>query len=361
METTHRVHVGDARSMAEVEDDSVELVVTSPPYPMIEMWDDLFADLDPAIGDRLDAGDGEAAFERMHAVLDDVWAEVERVLIDGGVACVNVGDATRTIGGRFRVYPNHSRIVRAFEDRGFDPLPEILWRKPANSAAKFMGSGMLPPSAYVTLEHEYVLVFRNGARREFEPGSERRYASAYFWEERNRWFSDVWTGVRGELQALDGGDLRERSAAYPFEIPYRLITMYSVHGDTVLDPFWGTGTTSLAAMAAARDSVGYELDGEFAGVFAERIEEIPDISREVVEARLADHREFVARRREDGEEFAYDAAHYEFPVTTKQERRIRLYAATDVREKARDGDEGGDGGGAYVVTHEPVDGDGDAA
>jgi len=348
METTHRVHVGDARSMSEIDDDSVELVVTSPPYPMIEMWDDLFADLDPAIGEHLNAGGGEAAFERMHAVLEEVWDEVKRVLVDGGIACVNVGDATRTIGGRFRVYPNHSRIVRAFGDLGFEPLPEVLWRKPANSAAKFMGSGMLPPSAYVTLEHEYVLVFRNGERREFEPGATRRYESAYFWEERNQWFSDVWTGVRGGLQALEKGDLRERSGAYPFEIPYRLINMYSVYGDTVLDPFWGTGTTSLAAIAAGRNSVGYELDGEFAGVFEGRVAEAAELSRDVAEARLADHREFVAQRREDGEEFDYDAEHYDIPVTTKQERRIRLYVATDVREEDEDG--------TYVVSHEPVDG-----
>jgi DNA modification methylase len=345
METTHRVHVGDARSMAEIEDDSVELVVTSPPYPMIEMWDDLFSDLDPTVGDHLDAGDGEAAFERMHRVLDDVWTEVGRVLVEGGIACVNVGDATRKVDESFRVYPNHSRIVTAFEELGFDPLPEILWRKPANSAAKFMGSGMLPPNAYVTLEHEYVLVFRNGTRREFEPGAERRYESAYFWEERNRWFSDVWTEIRGELQSLDRGELRERSAAYPFEIPYRLTNMYSVYGDTVLDPFWGTGTTSLAAMVAGRNSVGYELDEAFAGVFEERVPAVPGMSRDVVGARLDDHREFVAERRDAGEAFEYEADHYDVPVTTKQEESIRFYAVAGVRETEH----------GYRAVHEPVD------
>jgi len=349
METQHRVVVGDSRRLDDVKDGTVDLVVTSPPYPMIEMWDDVFSDLDPAIGDALDAGEGRRAFELMHEQLNAVWSEVSRVLRAGGIACVNVGDATRTVDGSFRVYGNHSRVVDAFEERGFDPLPEILWRKPTNSAAKFMGSGMLPPNAYVTLEHEYVLVFRNGGKsRSFEPGADRRYEAAYFWEERNQWFSDVWTGVRGGLQALEKGDLRERSGAYPFEIPYRLINMYSVYGDTVLDPFWGTGTTSLAAIAAGRNSVGYELDGEFAGVFEGRVAEAAELSRDVAEARLADHREFVAQRREDGEEFDYDAEHYDIPVTTKQERRIRLYVATDVREEDEDG--------TYVVSHEPVDG-----
>jgi DNA modification methylase len=346
METRHRVVVGDARDLDRVADDSVELVVTSPPYPMVELWDDCFADLDPRIGRRLEAGDGRGAFDLMHEQLSKVWAEVDRVLVDGGIACVNVGDATRTVGDAFRVYQNHSRIVEAFESLGFDPLPEVLWRKPVNSGTKFMGSGMLPPNAYVTLEHEYVLVFRAGPeRRRFEPGADRRYASAYFWEERNRWFSDVWTDVNGELQALDHGDLRERSAAYPVEIPYRLINMYSVRGDTVLDPFWGTGTTSLAAMAAARHSVGYEIEPAFADLFEERVAAASDLSRAAARRRLDAHRAFVADRREAGETFDYEATHYDFPVRTKQERDLRLYAVEDVTAVA-------DG---YRVAHAPVE------
>jgi len=225
-----------------VDDDSVELVVTSPPYPMIEMWDDLFAELDPAVADHLDAGDGQAAFEAMHEQLARVWTEVERVLVDGGIACVNVGDATRTVDDSFRVFQNHSRVVDAFEGLGFEPLPEILWRKPVNSAAKFMGSGMLPPNAYVTLEHEYVLVFRN---RQGSQGLRARVGSAL---RRGVLLGGAQPvvqrrlgGRHGEHQALDHGELRSRSAAYPFEIPYRLINMYSVYGDTVLDPFWGRG------------------------------------------------------------------------------------------------------------------------
>ncbi|USZ69246.1 site-specific DNA-methyltransferase [Halorussus salilacus] len=347
METEHRVVAGDSRRLERVEDDSVELVVTSPPYPMIEMWDDLFAELDPAVGDRLDDGDGRAAFELMHEALGEVWDEVERVLVEGGIAAVNVGDATRKVDDSFRVYQNHSRIVDAFEDRGFEPLPELLWRKPVNSATKFMGSGMIPPNAYVTLEHEYVLVFRNGRdSRAFEPEAERRYNAAYFWEERNRWFSDLWTDVTGEFQSLDHGDLRERSAAYPFEVPYRLVNMYSVYGDTVLDPFWGTGTTSLAAMTAGRNSVGYEMDEEFVEVFDDRVADVPRVSREVIGKRLDNHREFVAERREDGESFKYDAENYDFPVTTKQEKPIRFYEVENV-EATEEG---------YRAVHESVDG-----
>ena len=107
MQTAHELRVGDARTF-ELPPESVDLVVTSPPYPMVEMWDDLFTDLNPAVGRHLDGGDGQAAFDAMHEQLDAVWAEVERVLVDGGIACVNVGDATRTVGEGFRVYQNHS-------------------------------------------------------------------------------------------------------------------------------------------------------------------------------------------------------------------------------------------------------------
>jgi DNA modification methylase len=283
----------------------------------------------------------------MHAVLDAVWDEVTRVLAPGGIACVNVGDATRTVE-RFRVYHNHARVARALAERGLEPLPDVLWRKPANSAAKFMGSGTLPPNAYVTLEHEYVLVFRNGARRSFEPGADRRYEAAYFWEERNEWFSDVWTDVRGELQALDrdgADDLRDRTAAYPLEIPYRLVCMYSTYGDRVLDPFWGTGTTTLAAMAAARDSVGVEIAPDLVRAFEDRVGEVPAIARRVAERRLRDHAAFVRQRRENGEEFAHRAEHYDTPVVTKAERSIRLYAVDSVTETPE----------GYRVHHEPVE------
>ena len=327
MRTEHALHVGDARELA-LADGSVELVVTSPPYPMIEMWDEVFADLDSRVETALEIGDGDAAFEHMHAILDDVWAELERVLSDGGIACINVGDATRTLADRFKVYPNHVRITRAFRELGFDPLPDVLWRKPANSAAKFMGSGMVPPNAYPTLEHEHVLVFRKGGPRSFEPQAERRYQSAYFWEERNRWFSDLWTDIRGTTQPLESDDLRERSGAFPFALPYRLINMFSTYGETVLDPFWGTGTTTLAAIIAGRDSVGYEIDDRFIEAFPDRLDGLAEFSREVLAGRLDAHREFVKRVGPD--ELSYTAEHYDVPVRTKQERRLRFYAVESI-------------------------------
>ncbi|MBS1263501.1 MAG: Modification methylase MthZI [Methanonatronarchaeales archaeon] len=347
METKHRVVIGDSRELDRVEDDSVELIVTSPPYPMIEMWDEMFEEINPSIGRHLTNGNGRSAFDLMHEELAKTWREVNRAIADGGIACINTGDATRRVDGSFRVYPNHARVIEEFENLGFEPLPDILWRKPTNSAAKFMGSGMIPPNAYATLEHEYLLIFRKGEQqRTFEPEYEPRYNSAYFWEERNEWFSDVWKDVKGALQTLDNNELRQRSAAFPFEIPYRLINMYSMYGDTVLDPFWGTGTTSLAAMVAGRNSVGYELEEEFTEVFEDRVTGVDKMTRQVVTERLDQHKEFVRDRQNDGEGPGYTADNYSFPVMTKQEKQMQFYTAEKVERNKN----------TYTVTHEKVEG-----
>ena len=153
-ETIHRFIVSDARDLHLLTDNCVDLVVTSPPYPMIQMWDDLFMHLSPDIETAMKAEEGSNAFELMHRELDKIWRELHRVLRSGSFACINIGDAVRTIGGNFRLFPNHSRIIRSCSEIGFDCLPVILWRKQTNAPNKFMGSGMLPAGAYVTLEHE---------------------------------------------------------------------------------------------------------------------------------------------------------------------------------------------------------------
>lgn len=331
--------------MAEIDDESVELVVTSPPYPMIEMWDDTFASLNSDIGEHLARGHSDVAFGLMHEELSATWDEVARVLVDGGIACINVGDATRTFNGDFELFPNHAKVIEWFRDNGFRVLPDILWRKPTNSGAKFMGSGMLPPNAYVTLEHEYLLIFRKGDPRTFEPGADRRYGSAYFWEERNEWFSDVWEGITGERQTLPDDDLRARSGAFPFAVPYRLINMYSLYGDTVVDPFWGTGTTTVAAMAGARHSIGYEREPEFIAAFDERLDSVASLSRSVIRDRLHRHEHFIADRQDAGNDVSYEATHYDVPVVTKQEQAIRFFCVSDVRRDDR----------LVTIEHEPFE------
>ncbi len=305
---------------------SVHLVVTSPPYPMIEMWDAVFAAQDATIGAALGKNDGWSAFRTMHAVLDRVWTEVHRVLVDGGIACINIGDATRTIRDDFALYPNHARVLTALLKLGFTPLPAILWRKQTNAPNKFMGSGMLPTGAYVTLEHEYVLIVRKGSRREFLSGQakSRRRGSSFFWEERNTWYSDVWFDLKGATQKLSRRNARDRSGAFPLELPYRLISMFSVKGETVLDPFAGTGTTTLAAAATARNSVGYEIDPNLAALVGDGMKSIVRVANARIDERLETHAAFVTDRFEAKGRFGYRNAHYGFPVVTRQEVELLL-------------------------------------
>lgn len=334
MNTTHTLHLGDARRMPAVANDSVHLVVTSPPYPMVTMWDEVFAGMVPAAGQHLAAEQGMAAFEAMHSALDAVWAECHRVLVSGGFACINIGDATRSLGGEFCLYPNHARILMALVRLGFTPLPDILWRKPTNAPNKFMGSGMLPAGAYVTYEHEYILIVRKGGKRGFSDEEAKiRSRSAMFWEERNVWFSDVWADLPGSRQRLAKEGLRERSAAFPLELPYRLIHMYSLQGDTVLDPFVGTGTTMAAALAAGRSSVGHEFAADFRPLVAESMEKAVAEGRERVSARLAAHAEFVAKREAAGKAFKHVSKLYGFPVITRQEIEMVLPVPEGLRRR----------------------------
>jgi DNA modification methylase len=342
MITEHRLFFKDSRQMSDVAAGSVRLTVTSPPYPMIEMWDPQFCCLSPGVKSALDSGDGKLAHELMHRELDRVWREVDRATAPSGIVCVNVGDATRALNGAFRLYPNHTRIARFFQEAGYDELPSILWRKQTNKPNKFMGSGMLPPNAYVTLEHEHILIFRKGGTRAFSPedGPARR-RSAYFWEERNAWFSDIWDDLKGTQQRLNGS--RERSAAYPFDLPSRLIHMFSVQGDHVLDPFLGTGTTTFAAMAAGRNSTGYEVDPGLRQAIGVRMEGLKGLCDTMVSERLARHVTYVRTRSLDGGKApAYRSKAYGFPVVTGQETEIELPVIKEIRSS----------GDRYIVTYE---------
>ena len=256
----YRVVIGDSREMAEVNDGSIHLIVTSPPYPMVAIWDDFFTEV------------SASTYDAMHEYLNQVWREVERVLVPGGIACINIGDATRTRDGLFHLYPNHSRIIENFEKLGFVTLPYVLWKKPTTKPhykgkGAFLGSGFLPPNAYVTLDMEYILIFRKGPPRSFPPKDPDRYKSRFTKRERDEWFSQVWK-VQGVRQSVDG--LERRVAAFPEEIPRRLIRMFSVLGDLVLDPFLGSGTSLKAAMELSRRFVGYEKLKEMTEIIREK-------------------------------------------------------------------------------------------
>ena len=269
MQTKHKIIIANSQKMPELTDSSIHLVVTSPPYPMIKMWDTQFATINPQIAklwQKLEANGEEETvtriYDTMHETLARTWRETYRVLIDGGIACINIGDATRTLNGNFHLFPNHSRIIEHCEKAGFTTLPYILWKKPTTKPkykgkGAFLGSGFLPPNAYVTLECEFILIFRKGKLRQFPPKDPRRYESAFTKKQRDEWFTQIWD-IIGTRQTTS--QLERRIAAFPDEIVNRLIKMFSVKGDTVLDPFLGSGTTVKLAMQNERNSIGYETD-----------------------------------------------------------------------------------------------------
>jgi DNA modification methylase len=298
IETKHTFRIDNSTTFSLPGDLAVDLIVTSPPYPMIAMWDSLFAGQSEEVANALIAKRFNDAFESMHGVLDQVWTGCHRTLREGGFLCINIGDAVRTCDGTFRMFSNFARVIRSLNRLGFTLLPSIIWRKPANSPTKFLGSGVLPAGAYVTLEHEHILVCRKGehSRVTAEEKAARR-RSAIFWEERNSWFSDLWsfTGVKQDLP----NQMRSRSAAFPLELPFRLICMYSLIGDTVCDPFSGTGTTTLAAMAAGRNSIGIETDAGLARSARARALDpvVINMLRNRGTQRITEHRSFLAQRK----------------------------------------------------------------
>lgn len=251
-----KVYFQDSKAMDELDSNSVELVVTSPPYPMVEMWDDF--------------GD----YEDQHDMIETILIECWRILREGGILCLNIGDATRSVDGDFQCYPNHSEVTVRARDIGFTPLIPVHWFKPTNKPNSFLGSGFHPPNGYVTQDTEYVLILRKGAKRSLPSDRVLWNASQFTKEERDSWFCQQWS-ISGASQ--DG------RAQYPLEIPYRLIRMFSMLGDTVVDPFAGTGTTIQMAHALGRRGVGYEIDGDLRHKVLEKLEQVDSvINRDVL-------------------------------------------------------------------------------
>ena len=205
---------------------------------------------------------------------------------------------------------------------------------------------MLPAGAYVTLEHEYVLIFRKGAKRKFmfESDKDERMRSSFFWEERNKWFSDLWD-FKGASQGLNNKELRGRSAAFPFELAYRLINMYSLYGDTVLDPFLGTGTTTLSAIACGRNSIGVEIDRSFSPFVIEQSKSCIEMANALLADRIENHNVFVKSYGATKGGLKYFNNHHGFAIMTKQETDLRLYKLSTISE--RDGSE-------MVAAYEPI-------
>ncbi len=261
--TQHRLHVGDARDLSWIPDSSVHLVVTSPPY-----W--TLKDYAPGRGGQL--GD-LAEYEIFLGELDRVWSECKRVLAGGGRVCCVVGDVCipRKRGGRHYVMPLHADIQVRARGIGLDCLTPIIWHKIANGVTEVRGNGggfygkPYQPGAIIKNDVEYILFLRKGG--EYRSASPLQKAlSMLTREEMQAWQRSMWTGVRG-ASTRDG-----HPAPYPVELAQRLIRMFSFAGDTVLDPFLGTGSTTLAAIMSGRNSIGNEIEPAYMDIAHRRID-----------------------------------------------------------------------------------------
>lgn len=259
--THHQLLLGDSRRMDQLADNSVHLVVTSPPYWTLKEY----PDRDGQLGQIQD-------YEGFLAALDEVWQHVFRVLVPGGRMVVVVGDVLlpRRRFGRHVVFPLHASIQEHCRRIGFDNLSPIIWHKIGN--AKFEvenGSGFLgkpyEPNAVIKNDIEYILFQRKpGGYR--QPTLAARVLSLIPETLHREWFQQVW--------AIPGASTRNHPAPFPLALVERLVRMFSFAGDTVLDPFAGTGTTNLAAGLWGRNSIGIEVEPQYFLMLKQRLAEL---------------------------------------------------------------------------------------
>ena len=256
MSTKHLLINGDSRKMSPIPDESVQLIVTSPPYWQLK---DYGADKQIGFND---------SYEEYINNLNLVWSECFRVLEQGCRLCINIGDqfARSVYYGRYKVIPIHSEIIRFCEETGFDYMGSIVWQKPTSmhttGGEKVMGSFPYPRGGIVKIDFEHILLFKKVGKAA-PVSKEKREASKLTMEEWNEYFCSHWT--------FGGARQDKHIAVFPEELPKRVIRMFSFVGDTVLDPFMGSGTTALAARNLDRNSVGYEINKSFRQFYEEKV------------------------------------------------------------------------------------------
>ena len=253
------IHHGDARALDWIADESVHLVVTSPPYWTLKRY----RENDLQLGHVED-------YEGFHDELDKVWTHCYRALAPGGRLVCVVGDVclSRKKHGRHVVMPLHADIVVRARRIGFDNLNPIIWYKIANASyevengSSFLGKPY-EPNAIIKNDIEFILMLRKpGGYR--QPTMEQRDSSRLSKEEYQEWFQQIWN--------LPGESTREHPAPFPEKVAYRLVRMFSFTGDTVLDPFMGTGTTLLAAARSDRNAIGVELESDYIRIAQRRLD-----------------------------------------------------------------------------------------
>jgi DNA modification methylase len=253
-----KIIIGDSRRMLEVQDESVDLIITSPPYWHIKDYE-----TSSQIGYGQD----------LHQYLKDiylVWEECFRVLRNGGRFCLNIGDqfARSVIYGKYKVIPIHAEFILQCEKIGFDFMGSIIWQKKTTmnttGGASIMGSYPYPPNGMVEIDYEFILIFKKPGPSK-KVSKEIKEISKLTKEEWKQYFSGHWY-FRGARQI-------EHEAMFPEELPKRLIKMFSFKGDTVLDPFLGSGTTISVALELNRNGIGYEINRNFLKLIKNKIKE----------------------------------------------------------------------------------------
>ena len=256
MSTKHLLINGDCRKMSQIQNESVHLIVTSPPYWQLKDY-----------GTKNQIGFNDS-YEEYINNLNLVWKECHRILMPGCRLCINIGDqfARSAYYGRYKVVPIHSEIIRFCETIGFDYMGSIVWQKPTSmhttGGEKVMGSYPYPRGGIVKIDFEHILLFKKLGKAP-TPLRKAKEESALTMEEWNEYFISHWT--------FNGAKQNRHIAVFPEELPKRLIKMFSYVDDTICDPFMGSGTTALAAANLRRNSIGYELNKDFRVFYKEKV------------------------------------------------------------------------------------------
>ncbi|MGB9813764.1 MAG: DNA methyltransferase [Thermovenabulum sp.] len=252
-----KVIIGDSRNMSEIENQKIDLIITSPPYWHIK---------DYGVENQIGYG------QTLHEYLKDlyrVWQECFRVLKEGRRLCINIGDqfARSLIYGRYKIIPLHSEIIAQCEDIGFDYMGSIIWQKKTtmntSGGANVMGSYPYPPNGMIEIDYEFILIFKKPGKNTEKVPPEIKKMSILTKEEWKEYFSGHWN-FKGERQV-------EHEAMFPEELPYRLIKMFSFAGETILDPFLGSGTTLKVALDLGRNGIGYEINPKFIDIIEKKL------------------------------------------------------------------------------------------
>ena len=254
--TNHKIYFGDSRALNKIEDKSVQLIITSPPYWQLKDY-----------GSNNQIGFNNS-YEEYINNLNLVWMECERILSEGCRLCINIGDqfARSVYYGRYKVVPIRTEIIRFCETLKMDYMGAIIWQKATtmntSGGGAIMGSFPYPRNGILKIDYEFILIFKKLGNPP-KPTLEQKENSIMTKEEWNQYFSSHWN--------FSGVKQSEHIAMFPEELPKRLIKMFSFFGETIFDPFLGSGTTTLAAKNLGRNSIGYEINKEFESIIKEKL------------------------------------------------------------------------------------------